>query len=213
VAIARAVTTGNPIEPPPAPRPSRAEARRRWGFPPEGGRVLVVFGGSQGSAALNALTDAWVARGVPDDVYVIWGTGHAHHARHAARASARIVVREYLSPIADAYAATDLALTRAGAMTTAELCAWAIPALLIPLPTAAADHQTANARSLAQAGAARWMAEREATPERAAAEITALLRDGAALAALARGAAARARPGAARDIAARIAMQLDPLSA
>jgi UDP-N-acetylglucosamine--N-acetylmuramyl-(pentapeptide) pyrophosphoryl-undecaprenol N-acetylglucosamine transferase len=174
--------------------------------------VLLVFGGSQGSAALNALTDAWLARGVPDDVYVIWATGHAHHARHAARAVPRVVVREYLSPIGEAYAAADLALTRAGAMTTAELCAWGIPALLVPLPTAAADHQTANARSLAEAGAARWIAEREATPERVAAELATLMRDAAALAALARGAAARARPGAAADIAAHIASRLDQLS-
>ena len=54
-------------------------------------------------------------------------------------------MREYLSPIADAYAAGDLALARAGAMTTAELFAWGIPPILVPLPTAAADHQTTNA--------------------------------------------------------------------
>ena len=62
----------------------------------------------------------------------------------------RVEVREYLSPIADAYAAADLALVRAGAMTTAELFAWGIPAIVVPLPTAAADHQTHNARALAR---------------------------------------------------------------
>ncbi|HSA57651.1 MAG TPA: UDP-N-acetylglucosamine--N-acetylmuramyl-(pentapeptide) pyrophosphoryl-undecaprenol N-acetylglucosamine transferase [Gemmatimonadaceae bacterium] len=207
-AIARAVTTGNPVQPPPEPRPVREEARWRWGLP-AGGPVVLVFGGSQGSAALNALVDGWITRGLPDGVSLIWATGGAHYTRHASRASARVVVREYLSPIADAYAAADLALTRAGAMTTAELCAWGIPALLVPLPTAAADHQTANARSLAEAGAARWIPEREATPERIADEIGALLRNPAALHALAQGAARRARPDAARDIATRVARWLD----
>ena len=70
--------------------------------------------------------------------------------------------------------------TRAGAMTTAELCAWGIPTVLVPLPTAAADHQTANARALAAAGAARWIPEPEATAERIDARgRRALLRDDA----------------------------------
>lgn len=207
-AIARAVHTGNPIEPPPANRPSPAEARARWGFPPDA-LVLLVFGGSQGSAALNARVDALVESGLPAGVHVIWATGAAHHARHAARSSGRVVVRDYLSPIADAYAAADLALTRAGAMTTAELCAWGIPAILVPLPTAAADHQAANARALAEAGAARWIAESEATPERLGAEVRALAADRTALKTLAAGALGRARPGAAAEIAGRIARLID----
>lgn len=208
-AIGRTVATGNPVQPPPEPRPSRAEARLRWGFDRQGGAVLLVFGGSQGSAALNAIVDGWIASGLPDEVFVIWATGVAHYDRYAARATSRVVVRPYLSPIGDAYAASDLALTRAGAMTTAELCAWGIPALLVPLPTAAADHQTANARSLAEAGAARWIPEREATPARVAREVISLLRDRPTLEALAAGAAARARPDAARTIATHVATLLD----
>ncbi len=207
-----AIDTGNPILPPPEPRPPREAARRGWGFPPGGGQVVLVFGGSQGAAALNRLVEAWVQRGLPDGVHLIWATGVAQYDRYAALASPRVVVREYLAPIGDAYAATDLALTRAGAMTTAELCAWGIPAILIPLPTAAADHQTANARSLAAVGAARWLAEAEATPARLEAEVQSLLGDRRALDALANGARARARPGAAADIAARIASRLDATS-
>lgn len=213
-AAARSIATGNPIQPPPDPRPSRAQARATWGFPPAGGRVLLVFGGSQGSAAINRLVDDWLGLGVPDDVFVIWATGISHFARYAGRAVAgRVVVREYLSPIAEAYAACDLAVTRAGAMTTAELCAWAIPAILIPLPTAAADHQTANARSLAAAGAALWIPEREASAARLGAEVTRLVREASAVEALADGARARARPQAAREIAARIAALLPPWTA
>jgi UDP-N-acetylglucosamine--N-acetylmuramyl-(pentapeptide) pyrophosphoryl-undecaprenol N-acetylglucosamine transferase len=117
-------------------------------------------------------------------------------------------VRDYLSPIADAYAVADLALTRAGAMTTAELCAWGIPSLLVPLPSAAADHQTANARALDEAGAARWIPERDASAARISSEVRALLEDASALKALAEGARARARTGAASDIATRVSRWL-----
>ena len=63
-------------------------------------------------------------------------------------------VFEFLDPIADAYAVADLAVARAGMMTIAEICAWGIPSILIPLPTAAADHQTRNAKAMEAAGAA-----------------------------------------------------------
>jgi UDP-N-acetylglucosamine--N-acetylmuramyl-(pentapeptide) pyrophosphoryl-undecaprenol N-acetylglucosamine transferase len=210
-AMSRAVHTGNPVEPPPDPRPSREQARGRFGVPPHA-RVLLVFGGSQGSAALNARIDAWIGAGLPDGLHIIWATGPSHFQRYAHRASDRVTVRDYLSPIADAYAATDLALTRAGAMTTAELSAWGIPMLLVPLPTAAADHQTANARALAEVGAARWIPEPEATAARLDAEVRSLLQSDDALRTLANGSAARARTGAANDIATRIAALLAPSS-
>lgn len=202
-ARARAHSTGNPVEPPPDQRRDRQALRRQWGLPADG-PVLLVFGGSQGSAAINQRVDAWVAAGLPPALNLIWATGPAHFAAHAGRASERVAVRAYLPAIAEAYGVADLALTRAGAMTTAELCAWGIPSLLIPLPTAAADHQAANARALAAAGAARWLPESEATPERIAAEVGALVNHDAARAALAEGARARGRPDAAREIAARI---------
>jgi UDP-N-acetylglucosamine--N-acetylmuramyl-(pentapeptide) pyrophosphoryl-undecaprenol N-acetylglucosamine transferase len=135
---------------------------------------------------------------------VIWATGKQHSERHRARESERVRVRAYLAPIADAYAASDLALTRAGAMTTAELSAWGIPPVLVPLPTAAADHQTANARALAAAGAARWIPQSELTVERLDAEIRGLVADPARLERLAAGARGRARPEAAELIARRI---------
>lgn len=198
------VDTGNPIEPPPAHRPDRAAVRRLWDLPPDGGRVLLVFGGSQGSAAMNAVVDAWIARGLPPDLYVIWATGKKNYDAHARREGERVRVRPYLSPIADAYAASDLALVRAGAMGTAELCAWGVPMLLCPLPTAAADHQTANARALAQAGAGKLVLQAELTPERLDAEVRELLGDRTRLDTMARAALARGRPDAADVIARRV---------
>jgi UDP-N-acetylglucosamine--N-acetylmuramyl-(pentapeptide) pyrophosphoryl-undecaprenol N-acetylglucosamine transferase len=152
---------------------------------------VLVFGGSQGSAALNAAIDAWVARGIPEGVQLIWATGKAHFDRHSNRESATVRVRPYLAPIADAYAASDMAITRAGAMTTAELMAWEIPPILVPLPTAAADHQTVNAKALSAAGAARWVRQDELTIDRLDALVRELISTPAALASLA--AAARER--------------------
>lgn len=212
-ARARAVETGNPIEPPPPVRPDRARLRSVWGFDPAVRLVVLAFGGSQGSAALNELVDGWVARGLPDGVGLIWGTGRDHAARYASRATGRVIVRPYLAPIADAYAVADLAIARAGAMTTAELCAWGIPMYLVPLPTAAADHQTANARALAAAGAARWVPQREATSEQLDALVREVVRDAVGRVAWAAAAAARGRPEASAMIARRLLPWLEPAGA
>ncbi len=198
------VDTGAPIEPPPTVPPDRAEARQRWGFPREGGTVLLVYGGSQGSRAINLVVAEWVRRGLPEGMQLIWMTGKASYVEFAPLESERVRVREYLSPISEAYAAADLALARAGAMTTAELFAWKIPALLVPLPTAAADHQNVNARVLAAAGAAMSLPQATFTAETLDSAIRSLLDDPARLAALTAGAAARARPDAAETIARRI---------
>jgi UDP-N-acetylglucosamine--N-acetylmuramyl-(pentapeptide) pyrophosphoryl-undecaprenol N-acetylglucosamine transferase len=80
----RAVYTGNPIAPPPDPRPSRTAAREAWGLR-DTGTVILVFGGSQGSAALNAAIDGWVARGLPEGVQMIWATGKGHFDAHVKR--------------------------------------------------------------------------------------------------------------------------------
>jgi UDP-N-acetylglucosamine--N-acetylmuramyl-(pentapeptide) pyrophosphoryl-undecaprenol N-acetylglucosamine transferase len=200
----RYVDTGAPIEPPPTPRPDRSVARQAWGFPATGGHVLLVYGGSQGSRALNVVVAEWVRRGLPDDLYLIWMTGKASHAEFAPLDGGRVRVREYLSPISDAYAATDVALARAGAMTTSELFAWRIPAILVPLPTAAADHQSVNARALEAAGAAINLPQASLTTDRLDEVVRGLVHDPAAMARLTAGAAARARPDAADTIARRI---------
>jgi UDP-N-acetylglucosamine--N-acetylmuramyl-(pentapeptide) pyrophosphoryl-undecaprenol N-acetylglucosamine transferase len=206
---AQLIDTGAPIEPPPSPRPDRRAARSKWGFPAERGRVLLIYGGSQGSRAMNLVVADWVRAGIPDDLHVIWMTGKASFAEFASLDGGRVRVREYLSPIADAYAAADLALARAGAMTTAELFAWGIPAIVVPLPTAAADHQTHNARALAAAGAAIHLPQAELTVERLDREVRSLVSDPAAMARLAAGASQRARPDAAESIARHILRLID----
>lgn len=202
---------GNPIEPPPAVRAGRVEARARWELPADVAVVLLAFGGSQGARALNEALAAWVAGGLPAGLGLIWATGRGQIEPYAAldrSAEGRVRVVPYLAPIARAYEAADLALTRAGAMSIAELCAWGLPSVLVPLPTAAQDHQTHNARALEQAGAAVHLPQRELSAARLAAILGELLADPERLPALAAAAAARGRPDAAERIARRILERL-----
>jgi UDP-N-acetylglucosamine--N-acetylmuramyl-(pentapeptide) pyrophosphoryl-undecaprenol N-acetylglucosamine transferase len=198
------VDTGNPIQPPPDPRPSRSVARAIWGFPDDASRIVLIFGGSQGARAINDAVAGWVDLGLPDSIKLIWATGRAHYAGYAGRESPSVRVRPYLAPIAEAYAAADIAVTRAGAITTAELCAWGTPMVLVPLPTAAADHQTANARALEAAGAAIVLPQEGLSAESLSGLARQLAMDPQRRAALAAGALRRARPRAAEDIARRI---------
>jgi UDP-N-acetylglucosamine--N-acetylmuramyl-(pentapeptide) pyrophosphoryl-undecaprenol N-acetylglucosamine transferase len=196
------VDTGNPIEPPARP-PDRAAARAAWELP-KGGHVLLIVGGSQGARPLNEAVRGWIDRGLPDGLHVIWSTGRGSFEEYARFDGSRVKVRPFLSPIADAYAAADLAIARAGAMTTAELCAWGIPAILVPLPTAAADHQTANARALEHAGAALCIRQVDFTLERLSDTVADLLARPDTLMTLAAAALRRGRPDAAETIARRI---------
>jgi UDP-N-acetylglucosamine--N-acetylmuramyl-(pentapeptide) pyrophosphoryl-undecaprenol N-acetylglucosamine transferase len=193
--------TGNPIEPPPDIRPARAEARARWGFP-AAATVLLVFGGSQGARALNRAVAAWVERGLPKGVCVLWATGKAHFDayKHLDRPDVRVL--GYISPIAEAYATADLALVRGGMMGTSELCAWGVPMVIVPLPTAAQDHQTANARAMEAAGAARVLVEGEMSVEALDRVVGGVLGDSGRLREMSEAALRRGRPGAAAEIAA-----------
>lgn len=202
---------GNPIRPPEHTL-SREEARARFGL--GGGVVGLVVGGSQGARAVNqallaelAAVAAGEIAARPEGFELLWATGPAHHAPIAARLAELGVeswVRAvpYIDDMPAALASADFALSRAGAMALAELCAWGIPSILVPLPTAAANHQEHNARALADAGAAHLLPEAELSPGHLWSELTALARDAALRAALAARALERGRPHAADDIAA-----------
>jgi UDP-N-acetylglucosamine--N-acetylmuramyl-(pentapeptide) pyrophosphoryl-undecaprenol N-acetylglucosamine transferase len=189
---------GNPIAPP--GRVDAVAARAEFGLLPER-RTLLVVGGSQGARALNETVARTLQRGLLGEVRLLWGTGALHESSYAELAvPGRIVVRGFFDPIATAYAAADLVVARAGAMTVAELCAWGKPSILVPLPTAAADHQTFNARAMVSAGASVMLVEEELTPDLLAKTLTGLIQDPARLAALGRSARARGHPNAARTI-------------
>jgi UDP-N-acetylglucosamine--N-acetylmuramyl-(pentapeptide) pyrophosphoryl-undecaprenol N-acetylglucosamine transferase len=195
---------GNPIVPPQS-APTRAAARAALGIAPEA-RVVFVFGGSQGAQRLNSVMAELADRGRLDDLTVCWSTGAGHwntYGRYAA--PPRRLVRPFWDPIAEAYAAADVVVSRAGAMTTAELCAFGLPAVLVPLPSAAADHQTQNAEALRQAGAAVHLPESGLTAEALLAAVRSILEHPETASRMRAQAQARGRPDAARRIAESIA--------
>jgi len=145
---------GNPITPPPSPRPDRSTARNAMGIEGES-PVVMVMGGSQGARSINQAIATLLEAGGLGDVTLLWSTGQFTWQQFQTFDDPpKRQVRAFWDPIGEAYAVADLVIGRAGAMTTAELCAWGLPAILVPLPKAAADHQTRNAEALAAAGAA-----------------------------------------------------------
>ena len=211
----RVVVSGNPVRPPAAIPP--AEARARLGLPPEG-VVALVTGGSQGARALNAavreLVRAVEAGGLrrPEGLTLLWITGPRHYEELRADvgevAGDWVRMVPYVEDMPAALAAADFAVSRAGAMTTAEFLNQGLPAVLVPLPTAAADHQMRNARALEGAGAARVVPEGELDTTRLWDELVALAADADTRRRMREAALARARPGAAREIAADVASLL-----
>jgi UDP-N-acetylglucosamine--N-acetylmuramyl-(pentapeptide) pyrophosphoryl-undecaprenol N-acetylglucosamine transferase len=190
--------TGNPIVPPTPER--RPEASRLFGLDP-GARVVLVTGGSQGALAINRAVAGWLDAGGPTTACVIWVTGRGTYGEFTRfHRPPRVQVVDYLDPMADGYAVADLVVSRAGMMTVAELCAWGLPSILIPLPTAAADHQTHNARVLAEAGASLQLPQAELTPERLGDAVERLLSEDGTREAMAKRARARGKPDAAEEI-------------
>ena len=184
--------TGRPA---PAPADDLAAARARFGLSLDD-TVVLVFGGSLGArsineAAIEAFSGATFrvlhAAGVRD--FPLLAAPGPHYD-----------LRPYIDAFGDALLAADLVVARSGG-SVFEIAAHGRPAILIPYPAAAADHQTANARWMEQGGAAIVIPDAELTATRLAHEVADLLHDRSRLAAMAHASAALARPDAARDVA------------
>ena len=189
----RAEHVGNPVRPeiaavaPPERRYAGREGRAR----------LLVFGGSQGAARLNAVLPAALAE-LPAGLRpeVLHQTGRTGFDETAAAYRSRGIdadVRPFIDDMAGAYGWADLAVCRSGALTVAELAAAGVPSVLVPFPAAVDDHQTRNAEYVVRAGAAVLMPESQLTPVSLAATLRELLEAGrpslAGMAAAARGTA------------------------
>jgi UDP-N-acetylglucosamine--N-acetylmuramyl-(pentapeptide) pyrophosphoryl-undecaprenol N-acetylglucosamine transferase len=188
----RYLVTGRPVPP---TVDDRAAARAEFGIPPEATCVL-IFGGSLGARSINlAAVEAFADAGfhvlhVPGtrDFAELRAPGEHYH------------LREYVSPFGQALVAADLAVARAGG-SVFELAQYGLPAILIPYPHASADHQTANARWMAEAGAATILPDGELTPARLRSEVDAVLGDPERLAGMAAASRRLARPDAAAVVA------------
>ena len=145
-----------------------------------GRMTLLVFGGSQGARGINKAVAQALPALTDHKIQVIWQTGKSDYgmAKVAAEGfSGQVVVTEFIDDMAQAYSASDLAVTRAGAMTVTELTRMGVPAVMVPLPTSAENHQEYNARAMVRAGAARMVRESDLSGERLANEVIGLLDD------------------------------------
>jgi len=165
---AKIVTTGNPVrkEITEILSPSwRYQEREKAGLPL---RILIV-GGSLGAQALNErVPEALKQLNVPLNVYHQCGQNHADttQARYADKpASLHVEVQPFIEDMAKAYSDADLIICRAGALTVTEIANAGVAAVFVPLPSAVDDHQTANAKFLANSGAAKICPQSTLTPD------------------------------------------------
>jgi UDP-N-acetylglucosamine--N-acetylmuramyl-(pentapeptide) pyrophosphoryl-undecaprenol N-acetylglucosamine transferase len=182
--LPRAHRTGAPLRPEVIAvdrAAGRAAARAELGIPDDR-RLITVFGGSLGARVVNeavvGVVERWSAR---SDVAVHHVVGERFLAEvPPSSGSAEGIMYDvvgYESRMALLYAASDLMVTRAGASTIAELAATGTPAIVVPWPDAAENHQLDNARSLSDIGAAVLLEQHELSVDRLAAELSALLDD------------------------------------
>jgi len=168
-------------------------------------RILVI-GGSQGAARLNAVVPfalkrlaGWLAFDVRHQAGERWiDAGRASYAQAGVRAD----VRPFIEDMSEAYGWADLVICRAGALTVSELAAVGVGAILVPYPASVDDHQAYNAQYLVRAGGAVLIVDRELTAERLAEELQRLAAGRGKLLAMAERARELARPRAADELAA-----------
>ncbi len=207
----RIVLTGNPLRQHVVDSVSRgddaAAAREALGLAPDR-PVVFVMGGSLGAASMNAAVRALAAEELP--YQILWQCGARYAAESEAWAAGRtgVVCKGFIDRMDLAYAAADVIASRAGAMSLAELALVGKPAILVPSPVVAEDHQTRNARSLSDRGGAVLLEDRFVVEQ-----LGAVVRD--LLASPERGAAMRQelRVAARPDAAARVVDEIEALIA
>jgi len=200
----RYLLTGRPV-----PRAvldaDRERARERFGIGPKV-RCLLVMGGSQGARSINlAAIEAFAEREDGRAFHVLHLCGRRDYDELAKRLAAApmrgsYTLLAYEPDLGDALAAADLVVARAGG-SIFEVAAAGRPAILVPYPHATADHQTANAKWMADAGAAEAIDDAELDADLLTRRVAVLLGDGGRLAAMASASAALAMPDAAKRIA------------
>jgi UDP-N-acetylglucosamine--N-acetylmuramyl-(pentapeptide) pyrophosphoryl-undecaprenol N-acetylglucosamine transferase len=205
------MNTGTPVRPQFQSRDT-AECRRALGLAPERSVVLVT-GGSQGARGLNDLilrALPLVARTVPEwQWFHLTGAADVEHVRAAyAEHKLTAIVQPFSTQMEQALGAADAAVTRAGASSLAELAAVQLPAVLVPLPTSADDHQRFNAKVFSAGGAARWVEQTTATPEELVKHLRELIGNAPVRANMQASLARRHAPGAAAEIATQVLASL-----
>ncbi len=202
---------GNPIRHSVSAKTGKTESKKAFHME-HCDRVILVIGGSQGALKLNELMFD-LKKNYPEEfkgIGVIWSTGESTYDRFKEKCQNELEAGSiYLSPflqnVGKAYSACDLAISRSGAGVMMELASGGIPSVLIPYPFAALDHQSKNADSFVNAGAAVKISDADATAAKAGPVIFDLLRNAKKLKEM----SARARSVARTDAADVIVNQID----
>ncbi len=158
------MVTGNPVRQAIASASvSKAEGTSFFSLE-ENKKTVLVVGGSLGAKSINEAIDKDVDQLLNAGLQLIWQTGKPYAAKAKERTAGKrsIWVNDFITQMEYAYAAADIVVARAGAMTVAELCVVKKPVLFVPYPFAAEDHQTANARQLLNKSAALMIKDDEA---------------------------------------------------
>lgn len=195
----KSVFTGNPVRREIAALSGRAKA-------PHQPLALLVTGGSQGASGLNRLVGPALVQlnqgGVDFQVFHQAGARDVEWLKSLYdEGGLKAEVSDFYQDMASYYSRSDLIIARAGALTLAELAAAALPSVLVPLPTAADDHQSVNARRMEEGGAALVLTERNTSPGELAGALTRLLTNPPLLTKMGQAAEALARPGADEEMA------------
>jgi len=202
----KVIVTGNPVRPGLGDYP---KDYKRFGLKADNFTVLVT-GGSAGAHRLNmAVVEAVNELAKVDKLQFILQTGATDAAmvqKAVEAAGLTAYVNAYLNDIGSAYAITDLVVSRSGG-SIFELAILGLPAVLVPYPYAAADHQTPNARTFADHGAARFVTDAEMTGERFYSEVTRLFNDRARLGEMSTAMKNLGKPQAA-ELAAELALEI-----
>ncbi len=182
----------------------RAEALSHFGFSADK-KVLLLIGGSLGARSLNEGMKRDLEKIKEAGVQLIWQTGKFYYdsmvAELGKEPAAHIRMQPFIKEMQLAYAAADVVVSRAGALSISELCLAAKPALLVPSPNVAEDHQTKNAMALVNQGAAVLVKDGEAANGQLVPQALALLDNEAKQKELSRNISKLAKPDAALQIA------------
>ncbi len=194
------VYSGNPVRKAFSSHPTAQEARQKFGLAPDR-PTLFCFGGSLGARSINSVIEQALPLLADQDIQILWQTGEHYQPTTVSDAGMQITVRPFIKDMPAAYAAADLVLCRSGATTVAELSLLGKPAILVPLPTAANDEQSVNARLLQERGAALLLPDADLNPADLAETIRSLLSSPASLQSMAANANGLAQPEAATQVA------------
>jgi UDP-N-acetylglucosamine--N-acetylmuramyl-(pentapeptide) pyrophosphoryl-undecaprenol N-acetylglucosamine transferase len=196
------VLTGNPVRPEVARIDGKREqALAHFQLQPDR-KTLLIIGGSLGARTINLAVDGCAAALADAGIQIIWQTGKGYYEMAKKREAeiSGLHVYDFIREMDLAYAAADVIVSRAGAMSISELCLVKKPAIFIPSPNVSEDHQTKNAMALVNRDAALMIRDTEAQAKLAAV-VTSLMNDQHLASKLSANIASMARPDASERIA------------